>query len=114
MAERLTEEEVEDCLSLNPFDGDFGAPGDIIFSDRVCIARKPGVCNDCAGPINPAEQQRRLDAKFDDEMRWYRWCFQCCQAMAASWEDDGAALQARWDLRQARMDGAQRAAKEGA
>ncbi|CAG9172517.1 hypothetical protein CURE108131_22985 [Cupriavidus respiraculi] len=98
-AARLSAKQVEDCLALNPFDGDFGSPGDMVFADRVCLARKPGTCNDCLGAINAGEQQRRLDAKFDDTMRSYRWCALCCHAMALSWHDNGAALQARWILR---------------
>lgn len=103
MRERLSEQEVRDCLALNPFDGDFGSPGDIVLSDRICIARKPATCNDCVGPILPGEHQRRHDAKYDGEMRWYRWCFYCCRAMAASWTDDGKALNERWDLRKERL-----------
>lgn len=98
----LSEEESRRCLQLNPFDGDFGSPGDIIFSDRICIARTHCVCRDCLGAIEPKSQQRRLQAKFDDQMRTYRWCFDCCKAMALSWDDDGQALQARWDLRRQR------------
>lgn len=107
---RLTAEEEQDCLDLNPFDGDFGAPGDITFSDRICVARKPAVCNDCSGQIQPKEQQRRLEAKFDGQLRVYRWCNHCCRAMALSWVDDGAALQTRWDLRKEREEAARREA----
>lgn len=104
MRERLSEQEVRDCLALNPFDGDFGCHGDVVFSDRICTARKPGTCNDCAGPILPSEQQRRHDAKYDYEMRSYRWCFRCCRAMAAYWTDDGKALNERWVLRAQRRN----------
>lgn len=105
---RLTSKEEEGCLDLNPFDGDFGAPSDITFSDRICIARKPAVCRDCAGPILPREQQRRLEAKFDGQLRVYRWCVQCCRAMALSWDDDFAALEARWALRRQREEAARK------
>lgn len=109
-AERLTSEEEQGCLDLNPFDGDFGAPGDVTFADRICIARTPAVCRDCAGPIHPREQQRRLEAKFDGQLRVYRWCAECCRAMALSWEDDFAALEARWALRRQREDEARKEA----
>lgn len=96
---RLTQKEAEDCLDYNPFDGDFGSPGDVVFSDRICIARRSSTCNDCLSPILPREHQRRHDAKYDGQMRTYRWCALCCRAMASWWDDDGDALSKRWALR---------------
>ena len=49
------------------------------------------------------EAQRRAVWLFDGEMRTYRWCSLCCQAMALSWTDNGIALEARAALRRARM-----------
>jgi len=105
---RLTAEEEQACLDLNPFDGDFGCQGDITFSDRISVARTPAVCRDCAGLIQPREQQRRQEAKFDGQLRVYRWCVQCCRAMALSWDDDFAALEVRWALRRQREDAARK------
>ena len=36
-----------------------------------------------------------LAAIFDGAMRNYRWCEKCCEAMAASWTDNGDAWTAR-------------------
>lgn len=88
-----------DCLKYYPFDGDFGAPGDRTLSDRIVTARREGECHDCAQTIHRGERTRRLCAIFDKEMRSYRWCEACCCAMAGSWTDSGAALEARAALR---------------
>jgi len=100
----LTDEQKADCLSVDPFAGDFGGIGDRIFSDRIGKARKPGACGDCAGDILPGEEQRRLSALFDGEMRSYRWCSLCCAAMALSWTDDGEAMEERAELRYLRIE----------
>lgn len=99
---RLTDEQRTDCLNVDPFAGDFGAPGDRIFSDRIGKARKLGECGDCAGEIAPGEEQRRLTAVFDGALRSYRWCHLCCSAMALSWTDDGEAWEERFALRRMR------------
>ena len=38
---------------------------------------------------------RLLAAVFDGTMMSYRWCSECCAAMAASWTDNGDAWEAR-------------------
>ena len=78
-------------LAFDPFEGDFGAPGDKVFSNRMCIARKPGPCSHCAGEIAKGERIRRQTSKFDGELMSHRWCALCCNAMAtydAEPEDD--------------------------
>jgi len=92
-----------DVLAFHPFQDDFGLPSDRCFSDRIVTARRVGVCHDCAGGIKMGEAQRRAVWLFDGEMRTYRWCSLCCQAMALSWTDNGIALEARAALRRARM-----------
>lgn len=78
-------------LTFNPFEGDFGAPGDKVFSNRMCIARKPGPCSHCGGEIAKGERIRRQSSKFDGELMVHRWCALCCSTMAtydAELEDD--------------------------
>lgn len=84
-----------DCMSVNPFEGDFGSPGDRILRDKITIARKTHQCGMCRQQIHPGEKTRVLAAVFDGEMRSYRWCALCCAAMASSWTDDGYAWEAR-------------------
>lgn len=95
----LTTQQREDCLAYNPFDGDFGEPGDKVLRDRICRARKPAACGECLQPIASGDEQRRHDAIYGGEMRAYRWCSPCCAAMAKFWTDDGEALDARAAIR---------------
>lgn len=87
----MTETQENDCLKCNPFEGDFGSPGDKVLKDKIVTARKGGTCGMCLQEIQPGERARTLAAIFDGAMRHYRWCEKCCEAMAASWTDNGDA-----------------------
>ncbi len=91
----MTETQETDCLKCNPFEGDFGSPGDKVLKDKIVTARKGGTCGMCLQEIQPCERVRTLAAIFDGAMRHYRWCEKCCEAMAASWTDNGDAWTAR-------------------
>lgn len=69
-------------LDFDPFEGDFGAPGDKVFTNRMAIARKPGPCSHCDMEITKGERVRRQTSKFDGELMTHRWCALCCAAMA--------------------------------
>ncbi|WP_426304061.1 hypothetical protein ACN9MJ_13685 [Acidovorax facilis] len=69
-------------LQFDPFEGDFGTPGDKVFSNRMVIARKPGPCSHCGTAIAKGERIRRQESKFDGELMTHRWCALCCMAMA--------------------------------
>ena len=86
----MTFDEAE-CLKTNPFEGDFGSPGDKVLRDKIGTARKGGTCGMCKQEIVPGERVRLLAAVFDGELMSYRWCSECCAAMAACWTDNGAA-----------------------
>ena len=85
------------CLDYYPFSGEFGTPGDKILSDRIVTARKPlsSPCAYCGGNIEPETRTRKMAAVFDGSFHAYRWCSDCCAAMAKSWQDGGAALTRR-------------------
>ena len=68
-------------LNFDPFEGDFGEPGDSILSNKMVTARKAGPCSHCAQEIKPGERVRSMSAKFGDFMH-YRWCAACCSVMA--------------------------------
>lgn len=70
-------------LAFDPFEGDFGAPGDRVFSNRMVNARKPGACSHCGQQIVKGERVRRQTSKFDGELMSHRWCAKCCAAMAS-------------------------------
>ena len=84
-----------ECLKVNPFEGDFGSPGDKVLKDKIGTARKGGTCGMCRQDIVPGERVRLLAAVFDGTLMSYRWCSECCAAMAESWTDDGRAWEAR-------------------
>lgn len=78
-------------LEFDPFEGDFGMPGDKVFSNKMVIARKPGPCAHCGLKILKKERVRRQASKFDGEMMTHRWCAACCSAMVEySSCEDGA------------------------
>ena len=70
-------------LDYDPFEGDFGAPGDKVFSDRLVLSRKTYECFHCGGGIAFGEKHRSRYEKSDGEMRTFRWCGKCCEAMVA-------------------------------
>ncbi|MDH1253047.1 hypothetical protein N5C67_10320 [Comamonas thiooxydans] len=83
-------DEIENAtLSFNPFDGDFGEPGDTVLSNKMVVARKEGPCSHCGSLIFKGERVRSMSAKFGDFMR-YRWCASCCDVMAAVYLHDEA------------------------
>lgn len=84
-----------ECLKVNPFEGDFGSPGDRTLKDKIGTARKGGTCGMCRQEITTGERVRLLAAVFDGELMNYRWCSACCGAMAASWTDNGEAWEER-------------------
>lgn len=93
----MTPEQEAACLHWHPFADDFGEPGDRVLSDKVTTARKAGPCFDCEQPIAPGDRTRALSAKFNGELKRYRWCAACCVAMTA--DDPTEAMEARLALR---------------
>jgi hypothetical protein len=69
-------------LKFDPFEGDFGMPGDVVFTNKMSIARKPGPCSHCGLEICKGDKVRRQASKFDGELMTHRWCVMCCTAMA--------------------------------
>lgn len=89
----------DDCLAVNPFEGDFGSPGDRTLRDKIVKSRKAGRCNLCGLQITPYTMIRSCTDIFDGEIATYRWCNDCCVAMAKSWTDDGNSLEHRASIR---------------
>jgi hypothetical protein len=84
-----------ECLEVNPFEGDFGTPSDRILKNKIVTARKGRVCGMCREVIKPGERIRTLTAIFDGQLMSYHWCSACCSAMATSWNDGGVAWESR-------------------
>ncbi len=87
------------CLACDPFEGDFGSPGDKVFSDKIVIPRKSHECSCCTRLTDPGTKTRVITALFDGEPHQYRYCTHCCAAMAISEKDAGRAGEKRWGLR---------------
>ena len=83
------------CLQVNPFEGDFGSPGDKVLKDKIVTARKSRPCGMCRQYIAPGERVRTLAAIFDGDMKDYVWCSTCCHALSINNEDDGKSWEAQ-------------------
>jgi len=95
----MTEYSEENCLACDPFDGDYDGCGDSdgILQDRIVRAAKlhECKCHLCAGSIQKGDRHRYRVEVYDGELMSFRWCPECCAAMAASGDDDGEAFEAR-------------------
>lgn len=93
--------DLADALKYNPFDGDFGTVGDRCFSDKLVRFRKAGPCHICGFDVRPGMIGRRSVRYWADDKitTTYRYCALCTEAMAASWTDDGEALDERYRQR---------------
>ena len=85
----MTEKEKSDCLSCNPFEGDFGNSSDRILENKIVKGRAEVVCHLCGRKTVPGTSHRTMKAVFDGQFMSFRWCEECCKAMALSWYDDG-------------------------
>lgn len=78
-------------LDYDPFQGDFGVPGDRTLSDSMVKARKAHQCSHCAGPIVAGETYRARSDIADGDLMTWKWCALCCAAMveeSAETEDE--------------------------
>jgi hypothetical protein len=70
-----------ECLADDPFAGDFG-DGEVCLSDQMVTNRKGGTCHTCAGPCEPGTRNRVRTERDCDGLTTFRWCVECCFAMA--------------------------------
>lgn len=70
-----------ECLADDPFAGDFGN-GEVALSDKMVTTRGGGTCHTCAGQCLPGTRNRVLTERGDEGLETFRWCEQCCFAMA--------------------------------
>lgn len=83
------------CLSCNPFEGDFGAPGDKVLEDKIVTARKARPCVLCGQNVTPGTRVRVRAEVYSGQFYRFVWCTDCCVAMAKSWDDNGNAYEVR-------------------
>jgi hypothetical protein len=74
-----------DALAYDPFADSFGGSGryDRCLRDTIVTARKTFWCHMCGGDVAPGTRSRARTDIFDGELVMYRWCAECCLAMAA-------------------------------
>lgn len=97
----LTAQQEKECLDYDPFAGDFGDQADRILQDRFNTSNKEynaGSCSICFGVITKGERYRKQVARIDRELKVCRMCSKCCAVMAASWTDNGVAIEERTEL----------------
>lgn len=69
------------ALDYDPFDGDFGRPGDRLLSDKLVTAKKEHSCFHCEGPIQPGTRYRSRAEIVEGSFTVFKWCEPCCEAM---------------------------------
>lgn len=83
------------ALKFDPFSSDEGYPGDVALSDKFRTCRKPGRCHYCLNIIVKSERYRAIVEVAFGKIRTFKFCAECCKAMAKSWSDDGRAISDR-------------------
>jgi len=84
-----------ECLAYDPFAGDDYGLGFVDFGKKIVTGRGEYGCHICRGPIAKGERHRVDSCILDGERMHARFCGLCCAAMALSWTDNGAAIEAR-------------------
>jgi hypothetical protein len=87
-------------LSFNPWCGD---ESDVTtLSDRMVVTRVSSTCAICFGKILPADRVRTKVEKMDGKVKTFRFCVECCAAMArryvAATAEQEMEIERRYDL----------------
>ncbi len=91
---------LERALAYDPFAGDEGYDGDRCLRDELVRTRTMHWCHMCDCGILRGEVSRVAVWIFAGELTTYRWCQECCEAMAKTVEtDDMAPVDRRYALR---------------
>ena len=69
--------------------------GEVLLSDKIITARKDHECSHCGGVVKSGTRSRTIKEAYDGKIHTYRACQECCTAMALTFEDSGAAIEAR-------------------
>ena len=85
-------------LSFDVFAGDFGDGSERELLNDLAIAKRGGRCRECAQPVRKGEITRRIKMADNEGFYGGRVCEACCAAMAASDEDGGEGIEARFAL----------------
>ena len=102
----------KEALHYPLFADDFGNPSDVVLSDKIVTARNGHICTECLSLIAVGVRHRVHRGIYDGAVRMYRFCPDCCAAMAAVFNGKPDAMGERWVVRQQALT--KRAAMEGA
>ncbi len=86
---------LNDALSFDAFQGDFGYGDEHTFENKIVTARKDYDCHNCDMAIAKGEKHRVMKEKAGGEMNTYRWCGLCCVAMILDDRDGGCGFDHR-------------------
>ena len=85
------------CLQYEPFAGDRDVDVRLL-SDRFLVSRAAHTCNVCLDSIAARTRVRARSEVFDEQLGTFYFCPTCCEAMAKSWDDDGHAIEAMYEV----------------
>lgn len=86
------------ALSYEPF---FGDDTDVrVLDDKFVTARKSTRCQVCWGQIEPGQRVRARTERNNEERKvmTFRFCPECCEAMAQADDDSGDAIEKRYSM----------------
>lgn len=83
------EYDLNQCLTFNPFEGDFGCGDEVLFQNKIVTARKEHSCHHCNGKIEAGSKYRLMTEKVEGNIKTFRWCGMCCVAMIIDAENGG-------------------------
>lgn len=93
----LEDQWIKDVLAYGPFDGDDSEV--VSLRDKVIICRKSGECQWCVGVFQKGTKIRSLtEVLVGEGIKTFRFCLECCEAMAKSWSDKGQSIDQRYAL----------------
>lgn len=81
-------ESISEAIGFDPFEGDFGSPGDRTLKDKIVKFRKPHLCHICNGTTAVGEVGRNRVDVFEGELYSFYFCHECCVAMYLASLDD--------------------------
>ncbi len=104
-AHRAREAKDKLILAYDPWGDSKGDDHYRLFWDVMIVSLWPHVCDLCFGIFGPGLRHRaqaQLNLDGSKQVRTFRFCPKCCEAMAESWSDDGRAIGARYSIGQKR------------
>lgn len=96
-------------LAFDPWAGDMDDDS-VTLRDTFVTARKPAKCAICFGNVLIGDRVRSQTQRSQEQRKvmTFKFCVECCAAMARECVDDGREIEARYALGQRRARGQRR------